>query len=112
MAAVLTFKLAIERASAANFNAAITQQMVADALYGFNDVPSFWGPLNFLPSGSIADSTGKDKPMYSTQIQLTTTGEIPVVLPRSAASLNTKAPNAGTKFEFEYPSLKYRAQKA
>lgn len=113
-ASVLVLKRGIEEASKANFDQAITQKMVGDAILAFNNEPSFWSILNFQQSGLLANEKGGtgSKPMYATQIQLTTTGEIPVVLPSSYASVNTKAAGGNTKFTFEYPSLQYMSQQA
>merc|ERR1719336_2138794 len=112
VASVLVFKLAIEAAAAANAGQAITQAMIGEAILAFNNLPSFWADLNFRADGLLVTKDGDEKPMFSTQVQLTTTGEIPVVLPSVYASDNLQAEEDNAKFQFEYPSLKFLSQQA
>merc|ERR1719461_549696 len=117
-AAILTLKLAIEKADSMNgVSVLITNNMVRDALYQL-DENSFWGRLKFAPSGQLVGDagTGTIKAMYATQVQLNNKGEIPVVLPFAHASI--KVPSVtnpdGTrtipqKFDFRYPAVTYEA---
>lgn len=111
IASVLVFKLAIEGAAKANPGVQLTQAMIGDAILAFDNLPSFFADLTFKKNGLLVTKDGAEKPMYTTQIQLTTTGEIPVVLPSQYASSNEASKNED-KFAFEYPSLKYISQMA
>lgn len=112
VASVLVFKLAIEAAAAANAGQMLTQAMIGDAILAFDNLPSFWADLNFRDNGLLVTKNDAEKPMFSTQVQLTTTGEIPVVLPIEYASSNLQAEEDSAKFQFEYPSLKFLSQQA